>query len=415
MIIRCCNIDWFEVYCIEPVGAKHDEEYFKACGYEVSKRDYGTPLYGEVLTIFSDGFPAYEIRRAPRMDGAAKAILQRGSCHIRLTNRQCYEPNAIPELQMFLFSHGYQLKTISRVDVCMDFNTLDNGTPPEHFIASWYKGEISKIYQTNFASFGSDTWSGRDVTSVAFGKPTSSVKTRIYNKSKEMREVKEKLWIKDAWMAASLDLSKDVWRIEFQLNSQVKVMRVRKPKNTEQAEEIQKRRLERRMMQFSSWDSQEHRLESFRVLSSHYLRFKYVERTRNGELKEKRRCKDYPIFNFSARDENYTMRKVTLQRSPSKMMVRVMNALNELTKDFELTPSEKQITAILIDKILKTYRIEDVVINKDDLQLAYEQSRKNADALSNFLMSDHYQRAMFNEDLERTLIEIMTTHEDAPF
>ena len=59
--MKLVNLDWLEVYCLEPAGrAMPDATFFVAQGYEVKAREYGTPQYREMFTIFDGGhFPMY--------------------------------------------------------------------------------------------------------------------------------------------------------------------------------------------------------------------------------------------------------------------------------------------------------------------------------------------------------------------
>lgn len=59
-------------------------------------------------------------------------------------------------------------------------------------------------------------------TALTWGKTGRAIQVQIYNKSKELREVKMKRYIVDAWKAAGLDLERDVWRVEFRIRAQGK-------------------------------------------------------------------------------------------------------------------------------------------------------------------------------------------------
>ena len=91
--MKLVNLDWLEVYCLEPAGlAIPDAAFFVAQGFEVKAREYGTPQYREMFTIFDgDHFPMYEIRRNPYSIKANGGIFNARACHIRLSNRQCYQ------------------------------------------------------------------------------------------------------------------------------------------------------------------------------------------------------------------------------------------------------------------------------------------------------------------------------------
>lgn len=62
--LKCINLDWLEVYCIEPTAM--DANYFQNLGWQVNSRVYGTPLMREMFTLLGEnGKPFLEIRRNP--------------------------------------------------------------------------------------------------------------------------------------------------------------------------------------------------------------------------------------------------------------------------------------------------------------------------------------------------------------
>ena len=58
-----------------------------------------------------------------------------------------------------------------------------------------------------------------ECNSCSFGSKSSSVSTKMYNKTLEMKEVKNKPYIVENWGYNGLDLNRDVWRIEISIKS----------------------------------------------------------------------------------------------------------------------------------------------------------------------------------------------------
>lgn len=56
--------------------------------------------------------------------------------------------------------------------------------------------------------------------SIRWGSRSSGVSVYLYNKSKELREVKDKPWIRAAWKKEELSSKLDVWRVEISITSQ---------------------------------------------------------------------------------------------------------------------------------------------------------------------------------------------------
>ena len=419
---RCINIDWLEVFCLEP--ETHDADYFRAVGYDVDSRVYGTPLYAEMFTIYQESWPFIEIRRNPHNPKCAKegGILPHNACHIRLHNRTCYFPNCVNVLRTFLVAHGYQFMSISRVDICCDFNVFDNQMKPQNFVQKWFKAEISKLYQGRFSAHGNDKWSEREVNSVKWGRPTSAITTKLYNKTMELREVGDKFYIRDAWHTAGLDEKSDVWRVEFSINSQAKVLRLRKPKNEEIAEQTREQEQEIRFRTLHMFDTPERLISTFAALASHYFHFKYVEKTARGKLREKRDCTSVPLFNFVPKDTNYVIAKVTKDRALNRTERILVGKLIDLMKDFVIPYRQREVIWGLLKYLETKHRVPvSEKLSEKDWQEVEELKLENETVNQEyFTKSKLRKRAQFVSEMpphaECELIEeIFNTLDAAPF
>ena len=230
--VRCINIDWFELYCIEPIEPR-DAEYFRYLGLHVQEREYGTRVYKEMFTIYgTDGYPLIEIRRNPLSD-----VMPIGSCHIRLTNRTCYVNDCVRSLMQFVENHGFTYQRISRVDICLDFEYFDRGDVPADFLDRYIKGRYTKINQANIRCHGKDTWKKREWNSISWGSAESTIGTKMYNKSLELKDVKDKPYIRRCWFDFGLidnpitmtkknekneEYTPVIWRVEFSIKSDAK-------------------------------------------------------------------------------------------------------------------------------------------------------------------------------------------------
>ena len=422
MKTRCINIDWLEVYCLEP--ETHDAAYFRAVGYDVESREYGTPLYAEMFTIFQEEWPFIEVRRNPHNPKCNKdgGILPHNACHIRLHNRTCYFPNCVNVLRTFLVAHGYQFMSISRVDICCDFNVFDNQMKPKNFVEKWFKAEISKLYQGRFSAHGQDKWSEREVNSIKWGRPTSAITTKLYNKSMELREIGDKFYIRDAWKATGLDEKSDVWRVEFSINSQAKVLRLRKPKNEEIAEQTREQEQEIRFRTLNRFDTSERLISTFATLSSHYFHFKKVERDGNGKLKEKRYCESISLFSFVPKDCNYVITKVTKDRALNRTERILVRKLINLMKESVVAYRQREVIWGLLTYLQTKHRVpvSDELSEKDwqeveTLKLENETANLNYFRNSEFKEKAHTVSEMLPHAECELIEELFTTLPDAPF
>ena len=321
---RCINIDWLEVYSHEDTDSlKKDAHFFRSNGYEVKERTYGTPQYAEMFTIFLNGFPYIEIRRSPYSIKGNGGIFDKNSCHIRLSNRTCYFANPINELRKFMIAFSYAYNSITRIDICLDFNLFDKGDDPQLIIKDYMEGKISKINQSRLAAHGRDTFETRIWNSLSWGSPNSCITTKLYCKSLEMKEVKRKFYIEDSWLAAGLDLNKEVWRVEFSIKSDLKhFLKL-------DTGEIIKNDL-------SSYDSRDKCLFRFHSLAHRYFHFKIISTNRNGNIQRKDRCEDKILFEISHDEKTFKPIRITTDTEPSRTDRMLMKKLAVLCQSYDI-------------------------------------------------------------------------------
>ena len=136
---------------------------------------------------------------------------------IKLINRELYYGKPISNL----LSIGLDLKltnhAASRIDFAIDFNTFLYGYKPITFIKDFINGKILKrgLRRGNIAF---DYSKEEMLHEIKFMKKDSNMSVKLYNKTKEMREVKNKPYIIESWINNDLDITKDVWRLEFSIH-----------------------------------------------------------------------------------------------------------------------------------------------------------------------------------------------------
>lgn len=227
---KCINFDWVQVWTYEPpyIAGAHS---FREMGWVVKERSYGTRIFNEVLTLIDrHGIPFVEVCRSPKSKKGEGGIIQDNATSIRLVNQSCYSPSAINDLIQFMQDVGYSYKNgrlagVQRLDICMDFTHFDVlEEVPQEFVNNYMSGKYSKVTQPRVRAVGVDGYIFKRYNSLSWGSPTSMVSTKLYCKTQEMEEVKEKPWIRQAWvdagiLADSLDET-PVWRIEFKLTGE---------------------------------------------------------------------------------------------------------------------------------------------------------------------------------------------------
>lgn len=328
-IDRCIHVDWLEIYCLEPLDTfPLNAEYYRNKGYQVREREYGTRVYKEMFELLNqNGDPVLEVRRNPASGDSEFSGLVPESCHLRLPNWILYQDNPVRYLMDVVLQHGYIFKSIFRIDIALDFQYFDTGEDPATFVRRYLKGRYRKINQCNLTAHGEDNWNQCDWNSLSWGSRKSMVSTKLYNKTKELKEGKSsKPYIRTCWMLAGLvdnplSLTKrkadgtmepvDIWRLEFSIKSSCDGFVVIE---MQKGRKVEKKKFPHRLPMY---DGDEKLWARFQDLCYHYFRFKhkeYIELTDkydggvlesvhsegNKVLRRKNRCQDKILFYFDA-------------------------------------------------------------------------------------------------------------------
>lgn len=354
----CINLDWLEVYCLEPVDAPRDFNYFKSRGYIVEPRAYGTPQYAQMFTLYESDDDFIEIRRDPYSLKSQGGVFLPGACHLRLCNRTCYERDPIGHLRMFLITHGYQLQNISRIDIALDFVDFDApDVTPRDFVARYMRSEISKVCQSNVAAHGYDYWANRIWNSLKWGSPSSPVTTKLYNKTLELRQQQDKSYIRTRWLEAGFSPAAEVWRIEFSCSSQAQTL---KSKVTGQTF----------VKSLSSYDTRDKLMFQFQVLYAKYFDFRRVITNHDGTLKRKYECPRVTLFNFVEAQPYTPVRNIAKSRFVGRTWKILSNKLHDIKFDISLPKPERDAADVLMSLMLRA-RAEEIAAFKDE-QLSEE-------------------------------------------
>lgn len=369
---RCINFDWVEVYCIER-GEPKTPEYFEHHGWsgKVKVRDYGTPMYRQMFTLFTDAFPLLEIRRDPYSVKAFGGIFDPRACHIRLSNRSCYLSDPIGSLVGFLQQYGYEYKNTTRVDICLDFQHFDNGDNPAKFLRDYLADQYTKVHQPRFAAHGKDVHDGKLYNSIKWGSNTSKITTKLYNKSLELNEVQDKPYIRQQWDVLGFSPLADVWRCEFSLNSEYKSMarlevdvETGEMRNADLNIDIMTLR-DREFLRFT-----------FFAIADYYMDFRYIEYSRNGMLISKYKSKRKILFRTTTEETAYHPVKLTPQRAANRTDYMLIKRLQDITEDYEhYSYTERICAAAVIEGIVRQIAADRMGMSPT---LVLDNFRKNA-------------------------------------
>jgi hypothetical protein len=193
-------IDWLQVYCIGTLKNSNILIY--------KELEYGTKTFSKVINLIYQNEHVATLAYLPR----SKVIHPQGAL-IKLKNNSLYSDDRINLLQLIINETGFAFKSISRLDLCIDFNNFNNNYDPEKFIKDYLQFKITKkgknkgtvhFWQSNQIKF----------ETLKFGKNTSDVSFYLYNKSKELQDVVYKKYIVDNWIKQGLNTKNTVWRLE---------------------------------------------------------------------------------------------------------------------------------------------------------------------------------------------------------
>lgn len=350
-MIRCVNLDWFELHALEPLNDPHDAEYFRRAGLIVSEREYGTRVYKQMFTVHdTNGAPFIEVRRDPFSVGTV-GIHSPNECHLRLVNAACYLDNAVQRVRQFLDTYSYTLLRLTRVDICMDFEKFDEGDDPAKFLRRYLQNRYAKINQGNITAHGSDRWDGQVWNSVSWGSPTSAIGTKFYNKTLEMYDpttnTYKKPHIRWAWYLSGLiddfhtctkktddgTYTPQIWRVEFSIRSAVKRwFRIELNGHERKYQSIHNT--------LDMYDNRDKLLTLFAALSLHYFHFKHYEAG-----KTKYECEDKVLFNWEGQQTTYKVGRDDMQHllGDGRKQVRPMDSLLKKLREYRDTHFRKDI------------------------------------------------------------------------
>lgn len=248
-MIYTISIDWLAVYCHympAPVDSNGDDgdpvewtpidtavgenggDIFGAYVWRYKLEDYGTRQFSRLVRVSIpnevhgwDDFA--EVQATPH-----SGILTRNSIIVRFVNRALYRPDFWQLANHFLSDNKFVFKSISRIDICADFNQFHAMSPMElieGFAAKKYR-HIGRGVGALYFDHGviRDKYTGIKeygvrYTGLSFGVHSSDMRVYLYNKSFELLTQGDKPWIRDVWNQVGLDV-RNVWRLEVSIKSE---------------------------------------------------------------------------------------------------------------------------------------------------------------------------------------------------
>ena len=132
-------------------------------------------------------------------------------CTLKLANRVLYSHEWLIESKLIMAEMGLRYKGITRVDVAYDCNVLADGRSVPGFLMQYFshapycEGHIIRSGSRKVTINATRSNKGSvEISAMRWGSKGSDIGAYAYNKSLELREVKDKPWIRETWEKAGL-------------------------------------------------------------------------------------------------------------------------------------------------------------------------------------------------------------------
>lgn len=221
------TVDWLQVYTLLPRQGVIGWTLPSGCDDLNLTRivePQGTAIFNHMITVKSKQLPVASV-----LWGVRTSNLEPRMCLIKLENRTLYSQGYIRLLYIIIKALGVEYKGITRIDLAYDCNLYAGGRKPGKFINEYISksedelGGVARKGSSEFTCHGSKQRgeSGK-INYLSFGAPTARVRAYIYNKTKELKEVKDKYHIRKMWEINGLVNTEEcpVWRSEISIKAE---------------------------------------------------------------------------------------------------------------------------------------------------------------------------------------------------
>lgn len=220
------SVDWLQVYARTTADTTIKNDVMlkgKHRSYCVRENDIQTAMFKNVATIYIGSLPCAIIQYNPRSTKLDNRMML-----IKLENRVLYSAGYVELLYDVMNALKVVYKGITRLDIAYDCCAFKGNRSPSKFINNFVSKRgitahnIRKKGSEEFTCHGTKPRGGEaKINYIRFGSPQSKISAYIYNKTQELKEVKDKPWIRDAWKKAGIiNSDKDVFRSEISIKAE---------------------------------------------------------------------------------------------------------------------------------------------------------------------------------------------------
>lgn len=225
----CISVDWLQVCCYSNnLAYLLNNDYYNkvdSLPYWLELQALETRSFARFIRVHTkvgnDWRYCADILAVPR-----SSMLNGNIVLVKIHNKFLYSQNYIKLLYDICFTFRLSIKGLTRLDLCYDCNSFHGGLKPHKFIKEFVTAEFDSpryIYKVGAKQFrvygGKSVSSTTKFTGIEFGSGKSSKRCYIYDKSRELTEVKDKPWIRQYWQENGLisDEKTHVYRAEISI------------------------------------------------------------------------------------------------------------------------------------------------------------------------------------------------------
>lgn len=201
---KLITIDWLSLY-VQCPRIEYDSIF------TIKRLPHGTRQYKCI-----DEYWLNNERIATLCHQPHSTILLAGSGILKYENQIFYKYGYERYIPYLLNEQSFNVLSISRVDIACDFQYFENKLAPQALISKFLHNKIWKIGAAKYRVIGHQAKQHHH-DYLRFGSNTSDVSVYLYNKSLEMRQVKQKNYIIERWKELDFEKDKDIWRLEVSI------------------------------------------------------------------------------------------------------------------------------------------------------------------------------------------------------
>lgn len=384
---KLINYDWVECFGYLSTSCDYDDfsnSTLFSKKYRFEKQQYSGRNYSVKYKVYNGAdMYVYDLYVKPY-----SPVMKAESCTIRCSNEECYNKELFYDLRCFMSDIGFSFRNFSRLDICHDSNSLKNGLTHDALMRSFLANRYLLQRNLSFQLHGSQKQNSIDGMSITFikkekkkkedqeegvkveegtelsgmkwGSQNSAVGIKIYNKTREMIDVKQKTYIINSWADNGLDIKKDIWRIELSLRADAM-----KWIDEEWGELI--------TLDLDSDLVTKKCAELFYSVAKKYFTFKVNDGTAN-----KTRMNDLSIFDYDTEFRQIKRYREEHSTKSNKMDKYICKRLEQESQDYKSYDTEQRHAIEQVHALLrKKYNVPDKVYNATIYEYA-EQEKKIA-------------------------------------